>query len=153
MGDLQGAEELARRIRALNGVLDAAGRVWAKEATQIARAHIPVKTGATRDSVRGQSTKKSAKVVGKYTINFIDAGSKAHEEPRSRLTKTGRLRRGKAAGTGKVLKFSVGGQVMFRRKVHKRAIAARPFKKLSGEQALEKIDLVSEMVKLWNKAA
>jgi hypothetical protein len=151
---LQGAPELLRRIRAIKTIFRTAGAAWQDETSRYARAHIPVRTGATRASVRGGTlTGTRAKVVGKYTVNFIDAGSKAHDEPRSRFTKTGRLRRGKAAGTGKVLKFQRGGQTMFRRKVSKRAIAARPFKKESGREGLRKVALLDRLIKLWNEAA
>jgi hypothetical protein len=150
---LQGADGLRRRLRAIKAVATNLEREWAGEATRIARASVPVKTGQTRASIR--ATNPSAgriKVVGKYTVNFIDAGAKEHDEPRSRYTKTGRLRRGKAAGTGKVLKFQVGGQTYFRRKVHKRSQPAHPFKARSAQDALRKVDPTGEIVKRWNQA-
>lgn len=137
----------------MTGIVKTGARLWEQETSRIARGYIPVRTGETRGSVRGSSSGLNGKVVGKYTVNFIDAGSKAHEEPKSRFTKTGRLRRGKAAGTGKVLKFNDGGQTLFRRKVNKRAIAPRPFKRRSGEEGLAKVDFLAELVRLWNQAA
>ena len=143
---LQGADGLRRRLRAIKAVATNLEREWAGEATRIARASVPVKTGQTRASIR--ATNPSAgriKVVGKYTVNFIDAGAKEHDEPRSR-------RRGKAARTGKVLKFQVGGQTYFRRKVHKRSQPAHPFKARSAQDALRKVDPTGEIVKRWNQA-
>ena len=151
---LQGADALRRRLKAIGNVPREAGRDWQRATVAYARLHIPIRTGATRASIRpGVISQKKVTVVGKYTINFIDAGAKAHEEPRSRFTKTGRRRRGKAAGTGKVLKFQIGGKTFFRRKVLKRAQAAHPFKHEAADVGLRFSNLGDRIITEWNKAA
>jgi hypothetical protein len=127
---------------------------WQDQTVRAAQRLVPVRTGETRRSIRrGRVTGQKATVVGKYTVNFIDAGSKAHGEPRQAgLTKSGRVSRRKV-GSGKTLKFNQGGQTVFRRKVDKPRIAARPFKKRAGEQGLEKVDPLNEVIRLWNNAA
>lgn len=151
---LHGKEGLARRLAAIATVGDAIPRRWQEATVRAARQMVPVgPTGETRRSLRpGRATGKNVTVVGKYTVNFIDAGSKAHVEPRQRgLTKTGRVSRRKL-GSGKVLKFEVGGLPVFRKKVNKPAIAARPFKKESGRRGLEAIHMDEITIGLWNKA-
>jgi hypothetical protein len=69
-------------------------------------------------------------------LDFIDAGSLAHD----------------IIAKDKVLKFDRGGQTFFRKKVHKRSIAARPFKHQSAEEGLEKIDVARELIDRWNRA-
>lgn len=151
---LRGAADLQKRLRAIGKVTRDSGREWQTATVRYAREHVPVRTGATRTSIRpGRNAKGYAAVIGKYTVNFIDAGSKAHEEPRSRFTKTGRLRRGKAAGTGKVLRFRGYGHTVFARKVHKRAIAPRPFKKAAARYGLQQAPMTAAIVMAWNKAA
>jgi hypothetical protein len=150
---LKGAPELHRRIKAIVTVPNWVGRQWAEQTTRVAKPMIPVKTGATRASVRPQFKGKQARVVGKYTVNFIDAGAKAHDEPRSRFTKTGRLRRGKAAGSGKTLKFNSGGMTLFRRKIHKPQQTAHPFKKRAAAEGLRKVSPLREIIARWNRAA
>jgi len=143
VSQLKGADELRARLKAIQGVFRQTAPRWQRATVAEARRRVPVATGATRASLRaGPATSMKASVVGKYTVNFIDAGSVAHNEPRSRRRK-GR----------KVLKFNVGGQTIFRRKVHKRAIAARPFKEASAEAGMRKVDLLRVLIDLWNKAA
>jgi hypothetical protein len=116
---------------------------------------IPSRTGATRASIRpGGIRRGRAVVVGKYTVNFIDAGSKAHVEPRqfSKFTPTGRISKRKR-GSGKTLKFQVGGQTLFRRKVNKPAIAAHPFKKEAGRKGIEAANWSEFVTGIWNRAA
>lgn len=141
---LKGAPELHRRLTAIKRVLRDEERQWQSATVAAAQRRIPVRTGATRASIHGSGSGSRVKVVGKYTVNFIDAGSKAHDEPR------GRRRRGRVS---KVLRFNVGGQTIFRRKVHKRSIPARPFKKAAAREGLAKLDLLKHLIDLWNRAA
>jgi hypothetical protein len=157
---LLGGAELHKRLKALASVPAASGnagfgRLWQNATVRAARPMIPVRTGATRASIRpGLNRKGTVTVVGKYTVNFIDAGSKAHVEPRqfSKFTPTGRISKRKR-GSGKVLKFQVGGQTMFRRKVNKPKIAAHPFKKAAGRKGLDAANWSEFIIGLWNKAA
>lgn len=156
--ELEGAAALRRRLAAIGKVPPEIAAQWAVEASKAMKRRIPVRTGETAASVRPGSRRRKTGgvvggVVGSRVVNFIDAGSVAHDIPRSRFTKTGRLRRGKAAGTGKVLKFDVGGQTIFRKRVHKRAIAARPLKVKSILEGLDKVHPLREIVKRWDRAA
>lgn len=157
---LQGAPELHRRLQAIAaiGAPTGPGRttlssIWAEGAADAARSRVPVRTGATRRSIRPATRRGNPSVVGFYTVNFIDAGSKAHVEPRQAgLTKTGRVSRRKV-GSGKLLKFQVGGKTMFRKKINKPAIAARPFKVWARDEGLRRLDWKAFVYGIWNKAA
>lgn len=159
MSSLQGAAALRRRLQALASVPKETHRSslparWQEGTVKAAKSRIPVRTGQTRASIRPGSTRKgAATVVGKYTVNFIDAGSKAHVEPRQAgLTKSGRISRRKL-GSGKVLKFEVGGQSVFRRKVNKPSVRARPFKDWAKHKGLESVNWLTMIYGLWNRAA
>lgn len=100
---------------------------------------VPSATGRTRRSIRRRNaSQKRATVVGRFPVNFIDAGVKAHDI------------RAKGFGT---LKFTKAGQAIFRKKVHKSRIAARPFKRRAAEEGLRRVDIIGDLIRLWNEAA
>jgi hypothetical protein len=138
---LRGSRELRARLKAIRTVFKPAGKQWADATAEEAKRRLvsSMNTGKTRASIRRRnSSQKKATVVGNYPINFIDAGSKAHDiKPRN----------------VSALKFSAGGNTVFARKVHKRAIAAKPFKKASAEAGLRKVDIIGDLIDLWNRAA
>jgi hypothetical protein len=137
---LRGAPELRRRLKAIKTVFKPVGREWADTTAQIAKGMVPVDTGKTRASIRRRNaSQKRATVVGHYAVNFIDAGVKAHDI---------RPKRG-----NRVLAFGSGGTTYFRPKVHKPRIAARPFKKRAAEEGLKKVDIMRDLIELWNRAA
>lgn len=139
MSTLRGGPELRRRLRAIRTVFKPAGRAWADETARIAKTMVPVRTGATQRSIRRRNASlRKATVVGNYPINFIDAGTKAHDIKPKKLT---------------ALKFEAGGKTIFTKKVHKRAQPARPFKKEAARRGLEKVDILQDLVGLWNRAA
>jgi hypothetical protein len=136
---LQGAPALRRRLKAIKTVFKPAGRDWADETARIAQSMVPVRTGKTRASIRRRNaSQKRATVKGNFPVNFIDAGAKAHD-----IT---------AKKTG-ALAFNAGGATVFRRKVHKRAQRAKPFKQEAGRRGLEKVDIIGDLIRLWNNAA
>jgi hypothetical protein len=136
---LRGTPELRRRLKAIKTVFKPVGREWADRTAQIAKTRVPVKTGATRASIRRRNaSQRKATVVGKYTVNFIDAGAQAHDI---------------SAKHQQALRFNAGGQTVFRRKVHKDRIPARPFKRESADQALREVDIMADLIELWNRAA
>jgi hypothetical protein len=127
------------RLRAIKTVFKPVAREWTQEVVAIARPQVPVVPAATRQSIRrGRLSQKKATVVGSYVTNFIDAGTKAHDIKPKR---------------GKRLKFETGGRTVFAKKVHKRSTAARPFKKEAAQRALEKVDILSDLMALWRQAA
>jgi hypothetical protein len=136
VSSLQGAPELRARLRAIRGIFKPIGKDWGDRVVLLAKPRIPVRTGKTRGSIRRtNSTLKKTRVGGYYPINFIDAGTKAHDvKPKN----------------AKTLRFTVGGKAMFRKRVHIPQKAARPFKKEVGHEALREINMLERLIKLWN---
>ena len=138
---LRGSPELRRRLKAIKTVFKPAGRQWADfTATEAKRRVAPYRaTGKTQSSIRRRNaSQKKATVVGNYPVNFIDAGTKAHDIKAKRVG---------------LLKFSAGGKTIFAKKVHKRAQPAHPFKKAFAEAGLRKVDIIGDLIDLWNRAA
>jgi hypothetical protein len=141
---LKGSPELRSRLKAIRQVFKPVGRDWADATTQAAKRRIQssgaVDTGTTLASIRRRNaTQRKATVVGHYAVNFIDAGTKAHD-----------IRPKKAP----MLRFKDrGGRTVFARKVHKRAYPARPFKRAAAQEGLQETDLRSRLIELWNRAA
>jgi len=149
---LQGADELRARLKALRkDVFKPAARLWADEATDVARDLVPNRNtrwskGRLHDSIspkhtatgRVSSMTHKATVVGHYTGYFVDAGVKPHS-----------LMRRKARP-----KSSLGRTIFARaaRKPHP-GYAARPFRAKALRQGLEKADPLELAVAAWNKAA
>lgn len=134
---LQGAAELRAAMHAIQEVPAWVGSRWADEDVRVLRSTIPARSGRSRGSVRAGDTRGSTTaVLGSRTLDFIDAGSRAHD----------------IIAKDKVLKFEQGGQTFFRKKVHKRSIAARPFKRRAAEEALDRIDVGGELIARWNRA-
>lgn len=115
------------------------GKTWADETAASARRRVPVRTGRLKASIRRRNaTQKRATVVAHYSANFVDAGTKEHDiKPRK----------------AKRLVFDSGGNTIFARKVHKRRIAARPFKSKAAHEALTKHPMKETMIELWNSGA
>lgn len=140
---LRGSPQLRRRLKAIKTVFKPAGKDWAeftaKEAQRRVRASGAVATAKTVGSIRKRNaSQKKATVTGNFPVNFIDAGVKEHDiKPKKQS----------------IMKFEAGGTTVFARKVHKRAIPARPFKKESGEAGLKKVDILADLIQLWNQAA
>lgn len=136
---LQGSRELRRRLKAIRQVFKPAGREWADHTVDAARRRVAVASGKTRASIRRRNaSQKKATVVGNYPINFIDAGAREHDIRPKRVS---------------VLKFEAGGRTVFAKKVHKRRQPAHPFKSEAAAEGLRKVDIIRDLVDLWNKAA
>ena len=162
---LHGAAELRRRLVAIQkaanaGTLSRSGvaRKWQTETVAAARRRIPVRTGKTRASIRpGRSRRGDPAVVGLYTINFIEKGTKAHDIPKTFKRKPRKRASVKLAGGGyattTILKFQNGGQTFFRKRVHKPADPARPFKAAARREGLRKADFLGYIIETWNEAA
>lgn len=138
MSSLKGTPELRARLKAIRTVFKPVGKEWGDRVVVLAKPHIPFRTGKTRGSIRRtNSTLRKTRVGGFYPINFIDAGTKAHDvKPKSRKT----------------IRFVVGGQPIFRKKAHIPAKAARPFKREAGVTALRQTDILGQLITLWNGA-
>jgi hypothetical protein len=142
--DLQGARELRARLKAMRQIFKPIGREWADATATSAKRRIQaagaVDTGKTVGSIRRRNaSQRKATVVGHYPINFIDAGTRAHDI----VPKKARM-----------LRFEDrGGRTVFARKVHKRAQPARPFKAAAARDGLRDTNLRERLIELWNRAA
>lgn len=137
MSSLQGGPELKARLKAIRLTFKQYGRIWSDAAAEDMRRRVPVRTGRLRGSIRRKSaTQRRATVVGHYTANFVDAGSKEHDiEGRPLLI------------------FQSGGRTIFARKVHKQRIGARRFKRPAALEAIRRNPMHETMIDLWNRAA
>lgn len=136
---LRGTPELRRRLRAIKTVFKPVGRQWADQTASIARSRVKIVTGATRNSIRRKNasmTRASVQATG--GARFLEAGVTPHEIKPRRVNS---------------LKFTANGQTIFSKKVRHPGSAKQPFLKQSGADALAKIDILRDLVDLWNRAA
>lgn len=140
---LQGGPELKARLRAIKTVFKPVGREWADDVVRLAKPRIPVGRDTqgrphTRDTVRRtNATLSKARVGAFYPVNFIDHGTAEHAV---------------APKKAKVLRFTVNGKPQFAKRARIPAKAARPFKAEVGRQALAQVDIIGQLIKLWNGA-
>lgn len=136
---LKGGPELRARLKAIRLTFKGYGRTWADTTAEEARRRVPVATGRLQKSIRRKSaTQRRATVVGHYSANFVDAGSKQHDIEARRAP---------------ALIFEAGGRTIFARKVHKQRIGPRQFKRAAALAALRRHPMSEELIELWNKAA
>lgn len=122
---IKGTAELKARLRAIRVVFKPIGRDWADETVVLARAAVPVRTGRLQRSIRRQSaTMQRAKVVAHYSQYFVDAGTKAHFEPRHNY-------------------FS---------KVKHPRTRPQPFRARVAREALRRKPMAQQVIKAWNDA-
>lgn len=139
---LRGATELRRAIR---GLFKDAGKQWADDTAQIAKGMVPVRTGKTRASIRRRNaSQRKATVVGNYPVNFIDAGTKAHDITPKNATVL-------KFGVGGTNAWGTGGHIVFAKKAHKRATTGNKFKSRAAQEGLKKHPILPEVVAFWNK--
>ncbi len=136
---LKGRSQLNARLRAIKQTFKPIGRAWAEDDVRENRKRVPVKTGRLRDSFRVRNaTQRKAVVVGHYSANFVDAGTKEHDErPKHK----------------KSLAFQAQGRTIFAKKVHHRATKAQRFKLDAALQALRDNPMAEELIRQWNNAA
>jgi hypothetical protein len=136
---LKGRRQLEARFRAIRTVFVPVGQSWADSTAEYARTHVPVATGRTQRSIRARkASKRGAKVVGRYTINFIDAGQRDHVEvPKQR----------------KVMRYGSEGGIRFAKRVHHPSVAPRRFKHAAALHGMQSIPWAKELIGLWNGAA
>ena len=136
---LKGAPELRRRLRAIKTVFKPVGRQWTDETTRLARSRVRVVSGKTRNSIRRKNASMTkAAVVATGGARFLEAGTKPHPIVAKKMT---------------AMKFNASGQPRFAKKVKHPGSRKQPFLRRSGKDALEKIDMLQELIDLWNAAA
>ena len=135
---LQGKKQLNARLRAIRQTFKPVGRAWAEDDVKENRTRVPVRTGRLQRSFRVRNaTQRKAVVVGHYTANFVDAGTKAHAEKAKR----------------RAMSFEYGGQTIFTKRVHHRGSKAHRFKLAAALEALRKNPMAEQLIKQWNEAA
>ena len=136
---VKGGRELRARLKAAGLMFKPYGRTWADTTAVEMRHRVPVTTGRLQKSIRRKNaTQRRATVVGHYSANFVDAGSKEHDiVPR----------------TKPLLIFEAGGRTIFARKVHKQRIGPRRFKRESALAALRRHPMSDALIAEWNRAA
>lgn len=136
---MQGSRELRARLRAIGEAFKPIGREWADITVEEARRRVPERTGRLKRSIRRRNaSKKRATVVGHFSANFVDAGTKEHVI--------------KAKGNVRLI-FNAGGQTIFAKRVNHPATRAKPFKREAGTAALAKTPMAEVLIDLWNRAA
>lgn len=131
LGTLKGGPELRARIKAISGVFKPYARKWANEAVKIGKpiAHGKGGPGETSASIRVASvTQNRARVNGKFTAYFIDAGARYPQKSRK------------------------GRNTIFARKSGYR-MQPRPFRARMAQGALQRIPPREEVIRAWNDAA
>jgi hypothetical protein len=148
---LKGGPELRARLRAIKQSFKPIGKNWATDTAAHAKSHVPKKTGRLMRSIRVRNaSQKKATVVGHFSANFVDAGTKAHDiRPKKgrTLAFTGAVQ-GPAFGGG-----SPGGRTIFSKKVHHPRTRAQPFKRAAAIHGLRKNPMAAEVIHQWNEAA
>jgi hypothetical protein len=135
---LQGQRQLNARLKAIKQAFKPIGKTWAEADVKENRARVPVRTGRLQKSFRVRNaSQKRATVVGHYTANFIDAGTKAHDERAHR----------------RAMVFQSHGSTIFAKKVHKRTQGPHRFKRAAALEALRKNPMAVALIKQWNDAA
>ena len=136
---LHGSRELRARLRAIKTVFKPVGRQWTDETTRLARSRVKVVSGKTRNSIRRKNASLTrASVVASGGARFLEAGTVPHKIAAKRM---------------QAMKFNVAGQPRFAKKVKHPGSRKQPFLRQSGRDALAKMDLLRELLDLWNKAA
>lgn len=136
---LRGSRELRARLRAIKTVFKPVGRQWTEETTRLARSRVTVRTGATRNSIRRKNASMTrASVVATGGARFLEAGTVPHPIRAKKVS---------------AMKFNAAGQPRFAKRVKHPGSRKQPFLRQSGRDALAKIDMLRDLLDLWNKAA
>jgi len=134
---LQGASEVRHRLHAIADIGRPISQRWADSAVRRIQSRIPVLTGQTRRSVHGSVTRDGAHILGSPVVNFLSSGTKAHDEFPHK----------------KAIRFQVGGQAVFSKKVHKPATLGKHFEGPAARDAARDTHMADELVKAWNGAS
>jgi hypothetical protein len=136
---LRGSRELRSRLRAIKTVFKPVGAQWTDETVSLARNRVKVVSGRTRASIRRKNASLTrASVQASAGARFLEAGAKPHPIKAKRVS---------------VLKFNLRGQPMFAKRVKHPGARKQPFLRQSGRDALAKLDILRELIELWNRAA
>lgn len=134
---LQGADQLRARLRAIGTMGADLAQDWADAQVQQVRSEIPVVSGETARSVHAEEVSNDgARVVGSPVVTYLAKGTAAHtEEPRDR----------------QAMRFAVGGQTIFSKRVNHPATAGNP--RILGRLVDSLGNLAERLYATWNRAA
>lgn len=136
---LKGGPELRTRLKAIRAAFKPLGKDWADDTVRIAKPMIPVRTGKTRQSLRGRNaTQRRATVVGWYVASFINAGVKPHTIQPKR---------------GRQMIFQANGNTVFARRVSHPGMSGNRFAIRAAREALRRHPMAETLIGEWNKAA
>lgn len=136
---LRGGPQLRARLKAIKTVFKPVGRKWTDKTVNLAQSRVRVVTGKTRASIRRQNASMTrASVVATGGARFLEAGAAPHVIAAKRMS---------------TMKFNVGGRPVFAKRVRHPGSPKQPFLRPSGADALREIDILSDLVDLWNQAA
>lgn len=139
MTTLRGAKELRARLRAIKVSFKPIGRKWAETTVAEMRPSAPERTGKGRSTIRVKNASMTrATVSAIYYMGILDKGAKAH-------TITAR--------PGKMLRFQVGGQAVFAKKVNIPAQRGLGFAADAAHEALRQNPMAQVLIEEWNRAA
>jgi hypothetical protein len=135
---LKGGPELRARLKAIRQSFKPIGKGWATDTAKYAKGHVPRKTGRLQQSIRVRNaTQRKATVVGHFSANFVDAGTKQHDiTPRKK----------------QALAYGQGQRTVFAKKVHHPRTRAQPFKRAAAQDGLRRNPLAEAVIKQWNDA-
>lgn len=137
---LRGAPQLRRRLRAIKTVFKPVGREWTERTVNLAQRRVAVRTGATKRSIRRKNASQTrAAVQATHGARFLEAGTKEHTLKAKRV---------------EAMKFTdQGGRPHFAKKIRHPGMRAQPFLRRSGHDALNDLNILRELIELWNRAA
>lgn len=135
---LKGSPDLRARLKAIRQSFKPIGKTWAESTAKSARRRVPVKTGRLMRSIRVRNaTQRRATVVGHFSGNFVNAGTKPHDEQPKNAS---------------VLAYGSKGQTRFSRRVHHPRTQAHPFKVAAARDGLRENPMAEVVIRQWNEA-
>jgi len=131
---LIGGSALRARLANVADVPETFAADWAEETADRIRATKPPSDRPESSKFTTKVSRLRAGVYGAFWWIFVDRGTKAHDIEARRK---------------KALKFTVGGQTIFARKVHVGRIKRRPFISKAAQGALNDMG-TDAIIKAWN---
>lgn len=131
---IKGGSALRARLENVAAVAPTLAGDWADETKERIQRSKPHSTRPESSRFTTKVSKFKAGVYGAFWWIFIDRGTKAHDIfPRRR----------------QALRFEVGSQTIFAKKVHRKRMARRPFISAAAQGALRELG-ADHIIQAWN---
>ena len=139
MTHLKGTTQLRARMMAIKRSFKPIGKKWAETTVSEMRPSAPRRTGKGAASIRVKNASMTRATVSSiYYMSILDKGHKAYPVvPRK----------------GNVLRFQVGGNTVFARKVNIPARSGMGFAGRAANSSLRQNPMAQTLIDEWNKAA